>query len=159
MEKNKLMMIVIIILLVVLLGTIVGISFYVMNTVKNSEPDPTVTPPVQTDVGWGDLTTFSVGEIKRNLLKEGNTSRYIQATFSFEINTTTKDGEDLLALLGEKDHVVRDIIISVLGNVTYTELNEVNGTERLKEQILTAVRETFHSSLIWSINIADILYM
>lgn len=157
MEKNKLMMIVIIVLLVVLLGTIVGISFYVLNVMQNPE-ETEITPPPVKEVQWEDLTTFSVGEITRNLLPEDDKNHILKATYSFEINTTDDTEGLFMATLNNKIDMVRSIINSVVGNITYTEVRSVNGMDRLKEQILEKVRETFQTNLIWDMNISSIYY-
>ena len=158
MEKNKIMMVVIILLLVLLLGTIVGISWYVLTEMRKDPIDGEITPAPVVEVKLDELVTFSAGEVRRNLLPQGTRNWLMVATYSFEIDKTRDKNGEFVALLNNKLDMVRDIINTLVGNTTYEDVSALNGTERLKEQILEEVSEAFQTNLIMKVNLSEVMY-
>lgn len=160
--KNKLMMVIIIALLVILLGTIVAVSFFMLNEMRREPSDEIPTPPPPQVVTLRELDTFNAGDITRNLrLDPGTPGRgwVLQGTFSFEVNVQDDAGAELMNLLHEKIDVVRDILNTVVGNFSHGEITDVNGVDRLREEILDLMSETFQTNRIHQVNISQIVFV
>ncbi|MDR1703433.1 MAG: flagellar basal body-associated FliL family protein [Clostridiales bacterium] len=159
MDKSKRMLVLIIILLVALIGTIVGIAWYVITQVQKPAEQAEITPPPVVEVDLTKLETLDVGEFTCNLRQESQTPNYFQFHISLEVNgEKDKDGE-FLALLEKKLDMIRDRVNQIVPAWSRSELMEVNGTALLKEQILTELREVFRSNLIWQVNLFNYKYM
>ncbi|MCL2702301.1 MAG: flagellar basal body-associated FliL family protein [Defluviitaleaceae bacterium] len=157
--KNKIMMIVIILLLVLLLGTIAGISWYVIGVLNKEPEDIQVTPPAAVDIRLEELVTFSTGRTTRNLLNTG-TGRgwFLQIDVSFEIDGSRDREGALIKLMTDKIDMVKSLLNDIIGNWTYEDLNSVNGEERLREQILEVISDAFQTTLIVRVNTPNIVY-
>ena len=163
MERNKVMMIVIIVLLVVLLGAIVGISLYVLNTVQNEQEEiPSMTPPPALEVAVEDLKFVEVPSSSTNLFVGADgKSHNVRATFGIGLNSTLDEVDNdhpdgaFYDLFNEKIGIAQDIILSTLRHTTYEETREAVFEDKIKEEILTKLRDKFQSVIIWEVNIID----
>jgi flagellar basal body-associated protein FliL len=105
MEKGRLMMVVIIILLVALLGTVVGVAFFVLNAVADMGL-PTITeqqigrtpPPLRAT----EITRISAGDVITTNVGDANSMRF--ARFQVQIGIDNTQGPDTI----EAERVIRE---------------------------------------------------
>ncbi len=156
MEKNKVMLIVIIVLLVLLLGTIVGVTFYAVN-VFNSPAEEEAVEQVEA-IQQEDLRLITIADpIYTNLLVgEDNEEHVARISISIGVNGIEDDSETFIAMLTEKEVIIKDVVNGILRNKTYEELKKVEGKEILKDEILDKLRKEFDSNLIVTVYMHDI---
>ena len=162
---NKVIMIVIIVLLVILIGLVGFVAFFGMQALqRDPEEDPgyhqTIRPEKTLTQREIDYVTFS--ESLTSNLKIGPDGQFhaVVLKVSIGVDNTDTGSKEIIELLEEREPVVRDVIGSILRVTTYEEiieLNEFNGIDLLKENILGALRVEFASNLIVSV-ILDIIY-
>ena len=157
---NKVMMIVIIALLVVLIGAVGFVAVYGMRVLQESaqpvenQPATSVVRPLsQREIA---LVKFP-DRITANL-KQGADGRPRAANvlLSLEIDNTDKESEEIIALLKDREPVIRDIVFNILRTMTQDELVEVDaydGIGELKNKILNAIKLEFATNLIVSVRI------
>lgn len=160
MEKSKFMMIVIIVLLVVLLGTVVGVSFYVLNVVKNqpeASSDGTVTGAqdrITKSLYIEEITTVSLGSaITTNLADSPNGEGHI-AKVAVSVgydNTQEKVSEDFAVTFGANTVVARAVALACIHKYTYEDLNTDDGPSMLADDIKKKLQEEFNTTLIVSV--------
>jgi len=161
---NKVMMIVIIVLLVGLIGLVGFVTVYglqVLQNVASPEQSAPVTAEralTQRDI---DLVKFSdpiTSNLRRSPDGRNHTAR-VTVSIGIE-NSDVRLAPELIALLEDREPVVRDIISALLREMTYDELTETedfHGVEVLRQNILNALRVEFGSNLIATV-IMEILY-
>jgi len=154
MGKDKLMMIIIIALLVIILGTVAGVSVYLINLMNkqaNGEAtgDETIAavialkPDEMTPVVLGDeiLTNLAKGpENKQRILKAQVVLRYD--------NTQGKASTDFATLLEINVDVARSIALACMRSQTGEVLETPEGQDDLAVLIKTRLQEEFHTTLI-----------
>ena len=163
---NKIIMIVIIALLVILIGLVGFVAVFGLQALQNSgntddlanmqmvRPEKTLT---QKEI---DLVTFPDAILANLKIGSDGKPHAVSLKVSIGIDNTDIESEAIILLLSEREPVVRDIIGSILRVTTYDELielNEYNGIENLKMNILSALKVEFASNLIVSV-ILDVVY-
>lgn len=162
MEKGKFMMIIIIVLLVVLLGTVVGVSFYVLNLVKNQaalsgDGDANASQVVR-NLNIEETTSFSLGNsITTNLADSVDGSAHIaKIGVLIGYDNSVKDASAAFAetLTAQTDYA-RSIALACIRKYTYEELNAEDGQAVLSEDIKTKLQDEFNTTLIVKVSFDD----
>lgn len=157
MEKNKIMMILIIVLLVILLLTI-GVGFFI--TFKNLNSGDQITEEEKEPVRQENIQLISYdGESLYTNLRTGddNKKHVIRVGYSLGIDISDKkESEAFITTLSEKTPIVKDVIIGVLRNKTYEELQKSDAQAVLREEILEKLQQEFDSNLIVTIYLSDL---
>ena len=162
---NKVMMIVIIALLAVLIGLVGFVTFYGLQVLQNNTEQGNAQASVSAEKTLSqrdiDLVKFS-NSIKANL-KNGNDGKahFVTLTVSVGIdNTDKKESPEVVALVQDREPVVRDIVGALLRDTTFEDLTETSdyqGIEVLRQNILGALRTEFATNLIATITM-EIMY-
>jgi flagellar basal body-associated protein FliL len=155
MDKSKLMMIIIIALLVLLLGTVVGVTFYLINLVGddgnfNPHAIEEVASPV--NLTLRDLDEVPLGtRMSVNLaIGERGTSDTAAFEIVLGINGTGDRSEvdALIADINARQGMARGIVIGVFGDLTYDEVRTPEGRSAAAEEAMTRLQTAFASPLI-----------
>ncbi len=152
MEKNKIMMIIIIALLVFLLVAIGVVTFTVfrfLSVNKEAGDVQAKATAVKLTAKEIDLVPLS-SPINANLLTgSDNVEHVIRVSITIGINNTEKkESPEIKALVEASQSIVNDLVLGVLKNKTYQELNRPNGRDVLKDEILQQLQIEFDSNLI-----------
>ena len=159
---NKVITIVIIALLVVLIGLVGFVAVYGFNALKEvgGEPQTVIIAEKTLSQKEIDLVKFSDPIISNLKIGSTGTLHAVSLKVSIGVNNTEKESEELIVLLNDREPVIRDVIGQILKVTTYeelTELNEFNGIEILRANIISALKAEFATNLI--VNVAmDIIY-
>jgi flagellar basal body-associated protein FliL len=162
MERSKLMMIIIIALLVLLLGTVVGVSVYVMNMIRSQTSlVESADNPIAQRWSLEDTTSIQLGDtpIVTNLARSesgGNHFIRVSAWVGF-LNTEKKASDTLAATLEDNIHIARSIALACIKGSTYEELSDPEGKVNLENKILLRLQEEFESNLIVFVSMDDYL--
>lgn len=157
MEKSKLMMIAIIVLLVILLVTI-GVGFFLTfkhlgnNSVETVEENK---EPVKQE----NIELISYDDSIYTNLRTGddNKDHVIRLGFSLGVDVTDKKESDAFkTALADKTPVVKDVIIGVLRNKTFEELQKSDAQAILREEILEKLQQEFDTNLIVTVYLSDL---
>ena len=160
--NNKKMMFLIIGLLVVLIGVVIAVAIYVVNVI-GQEQDPLLSTPV-VDVAPAapsveDIHFIPIGAfpINTNLLT-GADGRNMAITLNFNIGVDIghPDGPELVAVMMGAEPVMRNIALSVVRDMTASEVNSRDGSTMLSNEIQRRIQEEFQTNLITGIYIMDI---
>lgn len=150
MKKNKVMIIVIIALLVVLLVAIVGVTIYVIKTIKIEDEEKVLKQE--------DIQVVQVSDSMYTNLRKGEDGEehVIKIKVSVGIDVTdSKEGTKLIEMLAAKEVVTKDVIVGILLDKTFEDMKKTDAREILKNEILTKLQETFNSNLIVQIYIDE----
>ena len=160
MDKSKLMMIIIIVLLVLLLGTVVAVSFFLINMGGSNEPTVGIEhlPPDQ--VRLRDLYPIYLGDDQITThLAEGPTGRTgnVRANVIAGIDTTgdQREFEEFVRDFNVRISMARSIAIEVLNGLTYEEIRTPEGQNAASEAIMRRLQENFESPLIVNIRFSN----
>lgn len=163
MEKGKLMMIIIILLLVVLLGTVVGVSFYVMSLVKNQAAATDVQSTssnehVVKNLSQSEITKISLGDaIVTNLIDSPNGTAHfakMKVLVGYD-NTVKTDSEAFATMLTNDLTFARSIALACIRNYTYEDLNASGGDAVLANDIKEKMQDQFNTTLIVDVYFDD----
>ena len=157
---NKVMMIVIIALLVVLIGAVGFVAVYGMRVLQESS-QPAESPPassVARPLSQREIALVKFTDRITANLKQGadGRARAANVLLSLEIDNTDKESEEIIALLKDREPVIRDIVFNILRTMTMDELVEVDaydGIEDLKARVLNAIKIEFATNLIVNVRI------
>jgi len=157
---NKVMMIVIIALLVVLIGAVGFVAVYGMRVLQESS-QPAESPPassVARPLSQREIALVKFTDRITANLKQGadGRARAANVLLSLEIDNTDKESEEIIALLKDREPVIRDIVFNILRTMTMDELVEVDaydGIEELKARVLNAIKIEFATNLIVNVRI------
>lgn len=164
-KKNKTMLGVVIGLLVVMLGTIVGLGIYIVNSMGKETAEAATHQEVVV-IDHADLKELPSYEVTTNLAdgsvtdKNGgkDSGHMLKLVVGLNINyekDKIKDADKLILVLTEKETTIKDIIISVVSTKTYEELKEIGAKDRIKEEILRKLQDEFQTNLIVSVKLGD----
>lgn len=164
MEKNKVMMIIIIVLLVVLLGTIVGVFLYTLNIIKqgnlqssNREVVGLVQEVPKLTVAEIETVPLSTAISTDLKISENGENHVIKLNVAIVVNNTDKKESPLIIeLLKKNDALNTDLVLGILRNKTFEDIKQ-DGEEVLKDELLTKLRETYESNLIYSVILNGII--
>ena len=160
MDKSKLMMTIIIVLLVLLLGTVVGVTFYLINLVGDQRPDDSRTV-IEHDLPpglLGDLIEVSLERKLTNLaVGPGGTSDVVALEVVLGINNTVdaEEVEEFLTSLNDRRRFASSIVIDVVGDFTYEEVRTPEGRNAVGEEIKHRLQAAFGTNLIINVNFPE----
>ena len=163
MEKNKFMMIIIIVLLVAMMGTIVGVSLYVLNLIQNqaqeAEAEGAREPQVIRKLTIDEITQIDIGEIKTNLQKGADGKAHF-VVFTLVIgydNTQDAESTNIGTILNDNLTRVRSIALAAAYSKAYNDFDNPDGINILASEIKDNLQELFESSLIADVYIYEFL--
>jgi len=153
MDKSKMMMVIIILLLVLLLGTVVAVSFLLVNNFvgidsNHAEVQATRTETVLTP---GDMRLIPLGQQTANLaLGPGGRNDNIVVSVEVGLDATgsESDLEDFYATFNRSIPAARSIVFDILVERTFDEVRTLEGRAETGELIKYALQEAFGSNLI-----------
>ena len=163
MDKSKMMMGIIIALLVLLLGSVVGVTIFLIGLVgdDNGEDwhDPIPPPPIT--ITLMDLYQFDLGTeriLTNTATDPGGTAAGIVQTDVFLGLNNTEEAEgldELIVQLSERIGFARNIVISVFQSRTYEQMRTPEGQAATKEEIRLLMQEAFATNLIVSVGFSN----
>jgi flagellar basal body-associated protein FliL len=145
------MLIIIVVLLVVLLVAAgVGVFFFIR--ASNAQDQMEVEPPI-TAIQLDEEDIFDIplgGAIRTNLARSLDGSAHvISIELSIGINNTVRRESDaMIALVTDKERIVRNVALGVIRRRTIQELERPDGLELLERDILNKLQEQFNTNLI-----------
>ena len=159
---GKAVNIVIIALLVVLIGLIGFVAVYGLQALNNQqlEPEKIIRPERTLSQKEIDLVKFTDPLVSNLKVGETGTKHAVSLVISIGVDNTDTESAELIVLLKDREPVIRDVIGQILKVTTYeelTELNEFNGIEILRGNIISALRAEFATSLIVNV-VMDVIY-
>ena len=157
MDKSKLMMTIIIALLVLLLGTVVGVTLYLINFVGTGDGDAAIgyRPPTNV-LTIMDLEPIVLGDgiIVTNLATGADgRARMIRANVVANIDTT-RDAAEYEEFVREFTHRIssaRGLAVTIFNGLTYDQVRTPEGQAMVAEMIRNTLQEAFNTNLIVSI--------
>ena len=161
MDKSKLMMIIIISLLVLLLGTVVGVTFYLINLVGDGAPedfhvvDEQAPPP---NIGFMDLVEVPLGRITTNLaIGERGTSDTVMLEVILGVNNTVDQSEidEFVEQMNDRIGFARGQVNTVFGGLTYEEVRTPEGQKAAQEEITSRLQAAFQTNLIIDVQFSE----
>jgi flagellar basal body-associated protein FliL len=161
LDKNKIMMVVIVVLLVVLLGTTAGLAYLLYRNFSGqaSAQDEQGAPVDVESLKQEDIVTVPISDtITTNLAvgSDGESSHMAKLALAIGVDTTEKKESDtLVALLTEKEIVIKDLVIEILTSKTHDEFKRVDSRDVVREDILKALQDEFESNLIVTVYIYE----
>ena len=162
MDKSKLMMIIIIALLVLLLGTVVGVTFYLINLVGDDSPEDfhyVIEAPPPPNLSLLDLIEVPLGDrITVNLaIGASGTSDLVSAEVVLGIDNTGDEGEaqEFADEVNERMRLARGIVIDVFNGLTYDEIRTPEGRAMAQEEVKLRLQQSFNSNLIIVVEFSD----
>ncbi|MCL2223882.1 MAG: flagellar basal body-associated FliL family protein [Defluviitaleaceae bacterium] len=162
MDKSKMMMAIIIALLVLLLGTVVGVGFYLISvsggdTANFGEPQgPVVQGPVMPE----HMRTVSLGSMTANLaLGPNNRSDNLVLEVEVGINAhesvDASELEQFYGVFNRSIPIARSEVLNVLVTRTYDEIRTYEGRQETAEIMKYRLQEAFGSNLIISVHFPE----
>ncbi|MCL1846240.1 MAG: flagellar basal body-associated FliL family protein [Defluviitaleaceae bacterium] len=155
MDKSKMMMAVIILLLVLLLGTVVAVSFLLMNRI-NTQPsgnlaEAQIGPITERVLTPADMRLVPLGQQTANLqLGPGGRNDNIVVSVEVGLDATVPpaDLEDFYAAFNRSIPAARSVVFDILVERTFDEVRTLEGRAETSEIIKYALQEAFGSNLI-----------
>jgi flagellar basal body-associated protein FliL len=165
MEKGRLMMIIIIVLLVVLLGTVVAVSFYVLNMINNQNEALANGTAVITDVKdlkASDLTSVTLGDSFNTDLQPGIDGKRhmlrIRVHFRYD-KTDEKLAEEFATFIEANINVARSIALNCITSKTAEDVDNNDDIALLAEEIKDQLKLELDTNLIHDVYFDDKILM
>lgn len=163
-NKNKMGMIVIIIILVLMFAVFTGGFIYTITLLNSAKA--TNGSNVKKEVAeykLEDVKKVNIAEsITVNLLPSANDTKKHMAIIKLQVCLNSKDKDykklKLETLVTENEIAMRDIVIGILRNKTYEELEKPDSTAVLKQEILGSFQEFFGTNAIVDVLVAEFNY-
>jgi len=161
MDKSKLMMFIIIGLLVLLLGTVVGVTVYLIGLVGDDRPEEFQVEqeaPPPPNLSLRDLDEFNLGDFLTNLAVDPDgRSAVVITEVVLGINNTGDVTElsEFMDILEASRHLARGHVNDVFGNLTYGEVRTPEGRAAAGEEIRLRLQSAFESNLIIVVGFSD----
>lgn len=163
-NKNKMGMIVIIIILVVMFAVFTGGFIYtitLLNSTKAANGDNVKKEVAEYKLE--DVKNVDIAEsITVNLLPSANDTKKHMAIIKLQVCLNSKDKDykklKLETLIPTNEIAMRDIVIGILRNKTYEELEKPDSTAILKQEILGSFQEFFGTNAIVDVLVAEFNY-
>jgi flagellar basal body-associated protein FliL len=164
MEKNnKFMMIIIIALLVAMMGTIVGVSLYVLNLMNNQaeEIEGSRVPQTIKKLAMEEITSIIIVEDDVTNLQpgaDGRDNHFVRLSIQVGIdNTEKRDSEAVIAQINWNLERARMVVKTIVYAKSRDDLRHEDSFLLLADEIKLALQETFESNLIVEVIIFDFL--
>jgi len=166
MDKSKIMMFIIIGLLVVLLGTVVGVTFYLINLVGDDNQEAfnyVAEPPPPPNLNLMNLIEVSLGErITTNLaIGERGTSDSVVAEVVLGINNTGDESEvaEFIEDINNRIRFARGVVIDVFSGLTYEQVRTTEGRNAVQEEVKLSLQDAFGTNLIIVVHFSEWIVM
>ncbi len=163
-NKSKLGMIVIVIILVLMFVVFTGGFIYTINLLNNAKAaNGNVSKQEVAEYSLTDVININVADsITVNLLPAANDTKKHMAIVRVQLCLNSKDKDykklKLDSLVTGNEIAIRDLIIGILRNKTYDELEKPDSTAVLKQEILDSLQEFFGTNAIVQVNLAEFNY-
>lgn len=163
-SRSKNMMGLIVGLLFALIAIVIGIAVFILinGNFGGGDNDDTGAPVIQIQppaptVGEKTFVTLS-HPLNTNLLGgvDGRDA-HITLDFSIAVLNTEANSDEVIRLLRDAEPVVRHIALSVIRDMTFTEVNARNGAEIISAALLRRLQDEFGSNLIIDVYIDDMV--
>jgi len=100
-----------------------------------------------------NIGTYNVEAQVVNLKDDGSgTSHYVQVGLTLELDKSSKDYENLIAVLQGAEGPVFDEARNVIQGYTYTEVTDQATQEKIKKQILSSLQEKYATQCIYRVS-------
>jgi len=163
-NKSKIGMIVIVIILVLMFVVFTGGFIYTINLLNNAKAaNGNVSKQEVAEYSLTDVVNINVADsITVNLLPAANDTKKHMAILRVQLCLNSKDKDykklKLDSLVTGNEIAIRDLIIGILRNKTYDELEKPDSTAVLKQEILDSLQEFFGTNAIVQVNLAEFNY-
>jgi flagellar basal body-associated protein FliL len=154
MEKGKLMMVIIIVLLVVLLGTVLAVSFYVMNLVSKQAEASGLNPQSEYAgkvLTQDEITKVTLGDaITTNLAKGPDNKDHVaklRVVIGYD-NTVKEESAAFEATINANLEYARAVALACIYSSTFEELSNPDGMANLANKIKEQLQDAFKTNLI-----------
>lgn len=144
--ENKFKIFVIVAIAVLALA-IAGSTFLVFTVMNNNN----VSTEVVAEQQEPQLKSVSLGDaILTNITKEsGNVQHYAKIKVTIGVNAADEEAfTELTTAIEEKTASVRSELITTIGEQTYSMLNDVNGKEKLADEIISRLNTLLDTDLV-----------
>jgi flagellar basal body-associated protein FliL len=159
MEKGRLMMVVIIILLVALLGTVVGVAFFVLREVQNmglgndpgrlgNIPSPNIRAEHITRISAGDSIVTNIGD--------ANSSRF--ARFQVQVGIDNTQGTatvDAERIIREQVDYIRTVALEYVARTPMEDLMDVEARSHVRTSIKEHLARELNLDLIVDVTFSE----
>jgi hypothetical protein len=160
MDKSKMMMAIIIALLVLLLGTVVGVGFYLISI---TEPDTVWDRPYDPVAGGelrpADLRTVSLGENMIAILAPGPNGRTDNLSLEVQVGLNAiipeSELEEFYGIFTRGIPIARAEVIDMFLGKTFDEVRTSEGMNAAAETLKFRLQEAFGSNLIVSVSFSS----
>lgn len=107
----------------------------------------------QPKVALEDIATYNVEAQVVNLKDDGSgKSGYVQVGLTLEMDKSSKEYEDLNAVLTEAQGAVFDEARNIIQNYTYAEVSDQEIQEKIKKQILDSLQKKYGTKCIYGVS-------
>jgi len=164
MDKSKLMMVIIIVLLVLLLGTVVGVTFYLINLVGDSGTTIEARELDDRDDRVGrpfslmDIDEVPMDQMMVNLaIGPRGTSDFVMVEVVIGVDNRG-DASELAAFktnLNNRLRLASGIVNTVFGELTYEEVRTTEGQSATEEEIMRRLQTAFETNLILQVSFSE----
>ena len=162
MDKSRIMLFVIIGLLVILIGTVVGVTIFLMGMMRNDnfenlhEPQP---PLLEVSLGVMDLEEVPLGETIITNLLAGPDGRAggVRVGVVASINSTIDENEleAFVTAFNARMGAARNVVVDVFNGLTFDEVRTPEWRRAAQEEIRIRLQETFETTLIVQVQFSE----
>jgi len=163
-NKSKIGMIVIVIILVLMFVVFTGGFIYTITLLNSAKAaNGNVSKQEVAEYSLTDIVNINIADsITVNLLPAVNDTKKHMAIVRVQLCLNSKDKDykklKLDSLVTSNEIAIRDLIIGILRNKTYDELEKPDSTAVLKQEILDSIQEFFGTNAIVQVNLAEFNY-
>lgn len=162
MDKSKVMLFVIIGLLVVLIGTVVGVTIFLIGMVGNGDQEGFTqpTPPLlEVQMGVMELEEIPLGEVMTTNLASGPDGRAGQVRAGVVVNVDGRGDEaefnNFVLAFNARMGTARAVVIDVFSTTTFDDIRTLEGRGAAAEEIRLRLAETFETNLISQVHFSE----
>ena len=159
MDKSKLMMTIIIALLVLLLGTVIGVTVFLINLVGDdtaSQFEDPLPPPPPHNLNMMDLHEIVLGDsFITNLAGPGFATAQFGVALGIDNTGDVAEFNTFISDFGERINLARGIVNSVFQTLTYEEVRSPEGQTMAQERIKIELQNAFATNLIIVVSFTD----
>lgn len=107
-------------------------------------------------VELANIATYNVDAQVVNLKNDGSgDSHYVQVGLTLEMDSSSKDYDDLNAVLTDGQGAVFDVARNIVQNYTYAEVTDQQIQEKIKKQILDALQKKYGTQCIYRVSFSN----
>lgn len=107
----------------------------------------------QPSVALENIATYNVEAQVVNLKDDGSgKNSYVQVGLTLELDKSSKEYEDLNAVLADAQGAVFDEARNIIQNYTYAEVADQDMQEKIKKQILNSLQKKYGTQCIYRVS-------